>query len=203
MDQETVEGLADWLYGHVGLDPDEPVWTPKIAVALFGAGCFDRVDSWRMRGEASLVRVGDRYRIFVRRHLPPERVNFLIGHELGHWLCQREDYREDDIEETCDGLGAAIVAPRRGFLRLLRVHGEQLSELGAAVRATESLAVLRLGETTGMPLALVAPVRVRVRGAEWAWPAETEIRRLARRPAHGLRKIRLGDDPRRAALLTG
>ncbi len=61
---------------------------------------------------------------------------------------------------------------------------------------------LRIGEVTAEPVALVSPKLVRVRGDDWGWPSEREIRRLSR-GADGpqlLRIVRLTDDPRRVFL---
>jgi hypothetical protein len=69
---------------------------------------------------------------------------------------------------------------------------------------TETCAALRFGEVTGEPLALISPRAVVVRGDEWVWPDERELRAIARRRvAPGIRKTRLRDDPRRLVLRAG
>lgn len=62
---------------------------------------------------------------------------------------------------------------------------------------------LRIGEVTGEPIALVSRKAVRVRGDEWGWPSEEEIRRLSRGDLPPeLRAVRLTDDPKRVFLFT-
>lgn len=74
--------------------------------------------------------------------------------------------------------------------RLVR-YAPSIAELAAAFETTESLAALRLGEVTGQPIALVAR-QVRVRGDDWAWPPEADLRRARRGPPpRGLVKVQL------------
>jgi hypothetical protein len=54
---------------------------------------------------------------------------------------------------------------------------------------------------TGRPIAVVAPATVRVRGDEWGWPTEREIRRLVLEPVPELVRVSLTDERRRWALL--
>ena len=114
----------------------------------------------------------------------------------------RARYDGDDEEAAADYLGAALVAPRRAFASALRALGDDLAELAAVFRSTETAAALRVGEVTGRPLAVVAPHRVRVRGPEsWAWPDESTLRAWARRGRVGVRRCRLRDDDRRMMLI--
>jgi hypothetical protein len=132
------------------------------------------------------------------RSLPPRYALFAIAHELGHWLLARHGFVGDDEERAADHLGAALVAPRRAFLSARRAVGESLPELADAFGITETGAALRLGEVLGVPLAVVVPATVRVRGPEdWGWPDEWTLRRWARGRTPGIRKVRLTDDPRR------
>jgi len=142
-------------------------------------------------------------RIYYRSSLAPQRADFVVAHELAHWaLGTRLTEDENDIESACDALAAALIAPRRAFLDAVRAYGTRLPRLARAFQTTESLTALRLGETTGEPLALVAPRSVRVRGAMYSWPGESQLRALAaaRRSGPGLRNTRLRDDPRRTVL---
>ena len=94
-----------------------------------------------------------------------------------------------------------MIAPRRRFLGVRGRVGEAPSRLARALETTESLAVLRLGEVTGEPIALVTPARVRLRGTAYSWPSEPELRALASAPrVAGIRKVRLTDDPRRVVI---
>lgn len=204
MDTRAVEGAARRLYELAGADVDQPMWTPKLARLVLGVGCIQWADASKMRSEGSLVRIGDRYRIYVRKNLPPERLSHVIGHELGHWICKQDGYRGPDLEAVCDAIGAALVAPKPAFHAALRALGvDNLPGLAKVFTASQSLVALRAGETTGRPMALVAPSTVRVRGDEFAWPATEEIRQLATRSRPGLKRTKLTDEPRRVMVAAG
>lgn len=203
MDQADIEGTAESLLRSAGVDVDEAVWTPRVAVALLGPGCIERVDRARMRGEGALARVGDSWRIFVRRGLEPERTAFIVGHELGHWACQRAGYWGEDLEDVCDRISGALCLPRVYFRTLVRELGPNMPAVARQAHQTETACWLRYGEVIGPPLALVAPARVRVRGEPYGWPeTEPQLRALASSPARpGLRKTKLRDDKRRTAIV--
>jgi hypothetical protein len=138
----------------------------------------------------------------IARHLPPLYAHFAIAHEIGHYLLRRARFVGDDEERAADYLGAALIAPRRAFLAARRAMGDDLPNLARTFGMTETAAALRLGEVCHVPLAVVAPQTVRVRGPEeWVWPDESTLRRWARGLAQpGIRKVRLTDDPRRVVL---
>lgn len=181
------------------MDVERP-HVPRLARALLGPDAIVRGPR-PLHAPAALVRVGDAWRIILSRSLLPLYALFAVGHELGHWLLARHGYDGDDEERAADYLGAALLAPRRAFLAARRALGDDLPALADALSMTETGAALRLGEVLGVPLAVVAPARVRVRGPkEWVWPDEGTLRRWARRPAPGVRKTKLRDDPRRVML---
>lgn len=198
-EQLELEGIAEAAYQEAALDPDRP-HVPRLARALLGASAIQRGPR-PLHTTAALVRVGDDWRIVLRRGLPTTYALFAIAHELGHWLLGRHGLHVEDEERAADYLGGALLAPRRAFMAARRLVGEDLTALADAFATTETGAALRLGEVTGKPLAVVAPSMVRVRGPkEWAWPDESTLRRWARRPAPWLRKTILVDDPRRVVL---
>lgn len=92
-----------------------------------------------------------------------------------------------DCEEAADYIGAAIQAPRQAFRARLRAVGQDMTQLALPFAITETSAALRLGEVEGLPLAVVAPKSVRVRGpAEWVWPDAETLRTWTRKPVPGL-----------------
>lgn len=99
-----------------------------------------------------------------------------------------------------DALAAALLAPRQQFLRALGEDGYRLPILARRFETTESCVALRAGEVTGEPMALVAPRSVRVRGAEWTWPTERELRRGS---LPGVRKVSLRTERPRFVLRAG
>lgn len=88
---------------------------------------------------------------------------------------------------------------RRGpFLRVLR-EGEPWHAIAERFGTTSTSVVLRAGELTGRPLAVVTPAHVYARG-EARWPDEQTIRRWARHGAPGVRRAVLRDEPKRVVL---
>ncbi len=202
MDAALLEGIADALYREVGEDPADAVSPVRLARTLLGHDGVTIVPRPALRGEtAMLVRVNDRWRIVVRRDVEDAELGHTIAHELAHWVLRREG--EPDTEEACDYLAAALVAPHRAFRSAMRVHGTDLAALAGDFRTTQSLVALRWGESHGVPLALVRPGLVRVRGQlEFVWPDEQTITRWAKgKPPRGVAKTRLTDDRRRVVLV--
>ena len=199
MEQLELEGIADAAYRDASLDPEHPHIT-RLARALLGAGAIHRGPR-PLHGPAALIRVGEDWRIVLARSLPPVYAVFAVGHELAHWLLAKHGYEGDDEEAAADYLGAALLAPRRAFLAARRALGDDLPALAKAFSTTETGAALRLGEVLRVPVAVISPELVRVRGPEeWLWPDEATVRGWARGRMAGLRKVRLTDDPRRMML---
>lgn len=181
---------------HVGLLMKEKTRPNAETMLRIAAAAKVRLE-WLVSGEEPIERPVSRRAIISNLiHPVVERV----GRTLGHWLLRRHGYDGAD-EAAADYLGAALIAPRAAFVRAHRVHGDGLDKLADAFGTTETGAALRLGEVLRRPLAVVAPKTVRVRGPEeWTWPDEATLRRWARNPRPGLRKAKLGDDPRRVVL---
>jgi hypothetical protein len=195
-----IERLAADLIGRSRLDGTAPISPLTLAEKLLGPGAIRRVPPRCLPAGAALVRVHGDWRIYLASDLPPKPLRFAVCHELAHWALG-DAATGSELERLCDALAAALLAPREAFLRVLRDTGPRLPALARRFETTETCVALRLGETTGAPLALVAPSVVRVRGAGFAWPSEREIRALAQRARlPGLRKARLRDDPARVAL---
>lgn len=202
MDAGDIEGTAEAMYRAAGLDPREGASPLALARGLLGPGAVRSYHAASLPGDGSLAWLEGKPRIYIRAKLPPVRRNFAVCHELAEWCLTLARYQEPDVEQIANALAAALLAPRQRFLRALREDGRSLPLLAQHLGTTESCAALRLGETTDLPLALVAPSRpVRLRGAEFAWPDEDAIRRMASgRAAPGLAKTKLRDDPRRVVL---
>ena len=199
MEQLELEGIADAAYREAGLDPETPHIT-RLARALLGPTAIMRGPR-PIHGPAALIRVKDDWRIVISRSLPAIYATFAVGHELGHWLLARSGYRGDDEEASADYLAGALLAPRRAFISAWRAMGDDFAALAETFSMTETGAALRLGEVLRVPLAVISPALVRVRGPdEWVWPAESVVRGWSRKGAPGLRKVRLTDDPRRVVL---
>jgi hypothetical protein len=197
------EGSSSFLYELAGADPSEPPGPVALARAVLGSDGIELVPSRIVMRDAALARVGDRWRIYVRRSLPAERLTFGVAHELAEWLYRSS--QDDLLEEACNALAGALIVPAPAFRRVLAWSsdfGEAFRQAAEAYRTTPSCAVLRLGEATGRPVALVTPRYVRVRGEAFEWPPEDVIRAMARRPGPGLAKVPTGERGR-VALVAG
>lgn len=177
MSLADLEGAADEVYSLAGVDHDRCLYPSRLARKLFGDGSVMRVPN--MRAMASLSRVGEAHVIAVRKSLPIEVAEHAVGHELGHWILNRNGYQGEDTETACDLIGAAIQARRKAFSRRAREVGTDFRQLSLDFEITETSAALRYGEVIGCPIAVVSPQAVRVRGAEWTWGEEQSVRARA------------------------
>lgn len=182
------DAVAAEVLQRAGASLDEP---PSVAALVRALGLSVHYGA-SLPGDAALVRVGDEWRIYLRRKLPRERVAFAVAHELCEWAMR--GYIGEDIEQRANLGAAALLVPRRALARL---RGCTLHELAAAFKVSETLIALREAEVTGEPRAVVSPALVRVRGPEaWVWPSERELRR----GVPGLWRAPLCCEPRRYVL---
>lgn len=198
MDIWDVEGNAAEMFDRASVDPKEPVGVGTMVRRLLGKDglCFVR-RSTIVTSVAKLCKVSGSFRIYAKRDAPD--LAFNIAHELAEW--RYWDETDDHKESACDALAAAIVAPRPAFLRMLRLVGEDFAALAHAFKVSETSMALRLGETTDQPLVAITRNYHFVRGREWGWPAEPELRRIASRGRQGIRRVRLTDDRMRVVLM--
>ncbi len=198
MHHALLEALAIALYRRLGFDPSRPVSTFTIARAFLHTE-IERPA--KMVGPpGGLFWSLGRRKMAIRAGLPLPLARHIAAHEVAHLVFEENGYRGADLEEQCDRLGAALMAPRPAVEGLLRVYGRRLPQIAAEVGGSEVWAALRLAEVEASAVAVVGPATVRTRGAEGAWPSAATLRRWARRPPTGLAKTRLTDDRRRVVL---
>lgn len=169
-----------------------------IARRIYG----DRSVVW-VRNQIAIGQTGrSREQVFIglRAGLPMTTARHVCGHEIGHIELGELGCRDEDIEAACDFFGAALMARRHVFANAVSGREREFHQLAIDFGATETLVALRVGEVTGIPVAVVAPHAVRARGRA-EWPDEQRVRELARRGAPGLSRVRLTDDRRRVALI--
>ncbi len=197
MDWDGIEREVELIYRCAGRDASHAVHPIEIARALLGPSSVVVVPPDWLPSGGALVRVGNERRIYVRRGLPPHRAAFTIGHEAAHFVLGPEA-----SEDLCDHLAGALVAPRAAYLRALSELGRfSPAKIAKWFGVDQSFAWLRFGEVTRLPVALVAPFRVRTRGAAYSWPTEHALRELAKaRRLPGLHRAVLRDDPMRTVL---
>lgn len=153
-----------------------------------------------MRQESCAARVKSQWRVYLRPGLLPARARWLACHELGEIYYQRLGHSQEDIEARCDLFGAALLAPWRAVRALLR-EGATTNRLAKALGITESTALLRVGEVSGRPVALVRSPASIVRGDAFEWPAESNMLRTALAPPPELQAVRVADEPARFGLM--
>jgi Zn-dependent peptidase ImmA (M78 family) len=194
------EGDASHLLQAAGIDPDGLVNVRKLVVYHL----HSPPKLAHIRREAELAWVNGEPRIFVRAGTPPARARWLACHELAHWWLGKTRQEEAPIaEEQADALGAVIIAPGRAVSRLVRAVGHDPIQIASALETTQSLALLRLGETGHVPAALVEQRRQLLRGEAFRWPDERTLLRALRQEIDGLRRIKITDEPRRIGLVAG
>ena len=156
-----------------------------------------------LRGaEGEAIRVGARFRAYVSNRLGPFRAAFALAHELAHVHLGILEHGAPELEALCDGIAACVLCPRRAFRAAVSEHGRQAwAQLALDFGTDETCAALRVGEVVGIPLVVVAPRSIRVRGDAWTWPDERALRRLARNGGPGVERAVLRDDARRVVLV--
>ena len=117
-----------------------------------------------------MARVHDRFQVWVRAGTAPARARWLVGHELGEWWYRDLRLPNRDKEQLCDAFGAALILPAPLFRRGLERFGLDLPVLASRLKTTQSLTLLRYGEVTGCPVALLRPRWATVRGSGRRWP---------------------------------
>lgn len=153
----TFEGDAAHLIAAAKLDPDGTVNVRRLVAHHLGTP--PRLV--RMRGEAELVLVEGRPLIYVRSGTTPSRARWLACHELAHWWLvktRQEDAWQAELQANV--LGAMLVAPGRAITRAVRLVGRDPIRIATILETTQSLALLRLGDTGHAPAALVELARV-------------------------------------------
>lgn len=200
MDRYDVEALATETYRRLGLDPERPVDTFRIARLELGADAIVRGTA--IAGEiATTFMFQGRRRIAINRKFPVETQQHAVGHELGHARFDALGFRDENIEELCDLYGAALMAPAPAVRAMLRAFGRDHAAIADEIVSTQTLAALRIAEVLGIPRAVVTPARIYARGPEeFVWGPEDELRRLARRTRPGIVRAKLTDDPRRVVI---
>lgn len=201
MDFAELEGLAEWAYRAARLPDDVPAPGIELLRRLVGHA-VPVIASDCMAVGARLARTPEGgWVVYLRTgRWSVVRARWLLAHELAEWLLEREGYDRPDVEAVADALAARLLAPWRA-VRLALGAGLEAHELALAFGATQSCALLRQGEVTGIPTALVTPARIHVRGSEWGWSDERGIRALASADRPGIAKVRITDARRRVGLV--
>lgn len=150
----------------------------------------------RMVGTADFNEFRGQPIIRVHRMLPPPIKREKAAHELGEWRAHTTRRRFRSLlerEAWCDAVGARLLCPTRAMRRVVSHHGHRVHAIAEAFGVTQGMSLLRIGEVTGRPVALLRRPGVILRGEDYAWPDEAELARLVRRPPASVHPIRVDD----------
>lgn len=189
LDADTLadlEGDADEVHRSHRSDPGDPVCPDELCRRVLGT----TPQLCQMAGLADLSRFRGEWIVRVNRRCHPDRVPELVAHEVAEGVLKIAGYIGADIEHRADALGARLLAPRAFFLGIVRAVGHRVHALARASLSTQSLALLRLGEVTGRPVALVRRPAI-VRGDLYGWPEDLDA--VRRRPPRDVHPVRVDD----------
>lgn len=198
LDPWDAEGWQRFIFLSAGVDPDAACGARTIAEQTPGLDGVYTSRGLKLPGDAALFRSGETFHVALRSGISTERKRFAVFHEVAEfWL---RGVVHPDIEHCCNAIAGACTMPRAAFYSALREIGDDPHALAERFTVTPTSAALRIGEVTQLPLAVVTPSYMWIRGREWNWPDEAGIRTEARRRIvrPGLRKILL--ENRRVAL---
>lgn len=182
------------IYEAAGADEDAPPGPGWFAWRLFG----DRgTTSFALGGGALVVGTGASRRLLLTPGLSPAREGIAIARAIArHFLELRGAVL--DAERIRD-IAARLIAPRAAFLAEIGAVGLDLAQLARSFVTSEALVALRIGETTGRPVAVVDDKRVTMRG-RISW-TDSQARALALDTPAGVHRTRLSDDPCSVAIV--
>ena len=150
----------------------------------------------RMVGTADFNVFDGRPIIRVHEALPPAVKREKASHELGEWRAHTTGRRFRSLlerEAWCDAVGARLLCPSRAVRAVVKHHGHRVHAIAEAFGVTQAMSLLRVGEVTGRPVALLRRPGVIVRGDDYGWPDETELARMVRQRSPAVHAIRVDD----------
>lgn len=186
-----LEGDAAAILREAKVEDDEP---PALGIVC------ERLLGLRPKRSPNLAREAKteekdlgRFQILIRADVPSARARWLVGHEIGEWLHLQSGAQPANIEARCDAIGAMLAAPRRAVRALIGPRRVRL--LAETFGVPQSVALLRIGEVFGRPVALLRRGRPALyRGGPFVWP-----RRVNREGVAHL--VRITDEPARVGLM--
>jgi hypothetical protein len=147
-----VDGECIRVYGAAGYRIED---RPSLGQVM-----CETMGSWpeysdRIEQESTTVRRGRRWQALARADLTSTRARWLWSREMSRWWLRRYHGRLA-ADPLVDRLAAAILTPMEIFGPLGRAHGWCVRELARLFVVPEALVLLRIGEVTGVPVALVS-----------------------------------------------
>lgn len=139
-----------------------------------------------VRTLATTARTSAGWQVYIKHGLPSEVARWLAARELARWWLARCS-RCKNTEENARRLGSALLAPRELFIDTINSCGIYLPLVASMFGVQQALVLLRIGETTGLPVVLLDDQHhlATVRGDPARWNRR-----------HGITKVQLTDDAR-------
>lgn len=184
------DDIAAWIYSRARVDEEDPPGPVALARRIVSVVRSDTHGPHGAKLDEGVIHVG--------RRLEGSALTWLVAHELAELALRVSDYRGEDIERLADSGAAAIIMPRRAFLK----HARHLSiaDMARLYRVSGTAASLRFGEVTGRPVAVIAPTHVHIRGEDWEWGDLPGLAK-AKAPPEGVDRVRLFDATKRVRLI--
>lgn len=186
-----LEGDAAAILREANVDDDEPPPLGLVCERLLG---LRPARTPNINREAKLdERAPGRFQVLIHADVPSQRARWLVGHELGEWIHLQSGAQPANIEARCDAIGAMLAAPRRAVRALIGPRRVRL--LAETFGVPQSVALLRIGEVFGRPVALLRRGRPALyRGGPFVWPRRSEREGVAH-------LVRITDEPARVGLM--
>jgi hypothetical protein len=192
------------LYLRAGLSSSTPPpgGAATVAERILGLGSI--YEHRGARAEACLARVGSAARIVLRAGLPTRRANWLVGHELAHYVLDDRPWfallSYDERELWCDRVGSWVCAPAEALRQLVDSHGLALAPIARSFAIAETSVALRVvEERIERGVDVVTPARVHRRG-DVPWPIDRSRELAKRRKISTGTMVAITDEEARKAL---
>lgn len=184
------DDIAAWIYSRARVDEEDPPGPVGLARRIVSVVRSDDHGPNGAKLDEGVIHVG--------RRLQGSALTWLVAHELAELAIRVADYRGEDAERLADSGAAAIIMPRRAFLKHARHMS--ISDMAKLYDVSCTAASMRFGEVTGRPVAIIAPTHIHIRGEDWEWGDLPGLAKAKAAPEE-VERAMLFDDHRRVRLI--
>jgi len=187
------DDISAWIFDRAGADDEDPPH-PLALVKPCGLRVVFSDNHGPGRGQL------DGKVIKLARRLDETAIKWVVAHELAEYCLRQVDYRGEDVELLANAGAAAIVMPRRAFIK--HVRHATLAEMARYYELSCTAISLRYGETTNRPVAIIAPTHVHIRGEPIEWGNLPGLAKAKPKDLpEGIERVKLADNHRRVRLI--
>lgn len=185
------DDISAWIYAQAEADDEDALHPIELAQrAKIDVVRSDMHGPKRGRMDDGVIRIS--------RRLDGSALTWVVAHELAEHALRENGYVDEDVERRADSGAAAIIMPRRAFVKHLR-HAS-IAEMARYYDVSCTAASLRFGEVTGTPVAVVVPTHVHIRGEAFEWGDLPGLAK-AKAPPEGVERAMLFDAHKRVRLI--